>query len=482
MAVFETDDLADWSGGRWEPAAPVRVRGVSNDTRTLEDGNLYFALEGEHFDGHDFVADAFAKGAAAAVVARDRAGAQLQRPATAPLLIVSDTRKALMDIAAGHRDRVDPEIVGVTGSVGKSTVKEMTARMLGRSRETAFTRGNWNNDIGLPLSILGMEASTNIGVFEVGTNHPGEVAELCGVLKPSSGVVTNVGPVHIENFDSVEDIAREKGSLLACLPGDGFAVLDSGADFLEILRSMCGAKIIMVGRRRGQDDYACLHSDSAGGRFTVLEKATGEEALLRNTVPGRHNIINALFAVAVARTYGISWQDIEGALAAYDPLPMRWQRTRVRWSRDGEDGSGSAPIVGIVNDAYNANPLSMRAAVNAFVEQACEGRKWLVLGDMLELGASAESEHEALGRFVAETVAKEPERWGGMVATGELGKAIAEGAAAAGMRDRLVAWCGEKGEAYEVLSKHISSGDDLLLKASRGVRLEELLEGTEEMI
>lgn len=477
MPEFETKDLADWSGGVWVPAPPDRVMGVSNDTRMIESGSLYFALKGERFDGHEFVGDAFAKGAAGAVVGRGYTDAE-QRP----LLVVEDTRKALMNIAAGHRQKIDPRIIGVTGSVGKSTVKEMTARILASGGPTAFTKGNWNNDVGLPLSILSMEPSVQTGVFELGTNHPGEIAGLCDVLRPSSGVVTNVGPVHIEYFGSVEAIAREKGALLACLPGDGFAVLDGGGDFLDLLRSMCGARVITVGDRREHDDYVCLRSDSAGGEFAVLEKVTGEEALLRNAVPGKHNIVNALFAVAVARTCGIPWQDVREALAGYEPLPMRWQRLRVRWRPNEGQDPETVPIVGVINDAYNANPVSMRAAVSTFAEQPTEGRKWLILAGMLELGATAGAEHDSLGAFVAELVSGQPNAWGGLVAVGELGKGIAAGATAAGMRAECVIWCKDAEEARGSLSERISSGDDLLLKASRGMRLEELLEGTEEQL
>ena len=484
MPEFDPAELAEWSGGTWTPCPPERVVGVSNDTRTIEAGNLYFALQGERFDGHEFAGDAFAKGAAAAVVARERVDVvRGQRAGETPercLLVVGDTREALMDTAAGYRLKIDPRMIGITGSVGKSTVKEMTARMFAARGPTAWTKGNWNNDVGLPLSILAMEESTTTGVFEVGTNHPGEIARLCDALRPSSGVVTNVGPVHMEHFDSVEAIAREKGALLACLPGDGFAVLDGGGEFLPLLRSMCDARVIKVGRERERDDYVCLRSDSAGGEFTVFEKVTGEEAALRNAVPGGHNITNALFAVAVARTCGIPWDDVREALAGYDPLPMRWQRSRVKWQKGADRGASAGPVVGIVNDAYNANPMSMRASVRAFAEQNSPGRKWLVLADMLELGAGAATEHAALGAFIARVFSEEPEMWGGLVATGDLGRAIVDGALAAGAPDSRVAWCRDKDDAYGVLSDRVSSGDDILLKASRGMRLEELLEGMEE--
>lgn len=480
---FSQEELSVWSGGTWVPGPPVRVMGVSNDTRSIREGNLYFALSGERFDGHEFAAQAMSKGAAGAVVAADRVdGIRKQCAAAAswPLLAVGDTRRALMDIAAGYRKSVGLEIVGITGSVGKSTVKEMTAAILGRTRRTACTKGNWNNDVGLPLSILAMDRSAEIGVYELGTNHPGEIPGLCEVLCPSSGAVTNVGPVHLEYFGSIEAIAAEKGALLQCIPGDGFAVLDSGGAFFELLSSMCRARVIAVGCGRDRDDYARVDGDPATGEFTVLENATGERVSLRTPLPGEHNITNAMFALAVARAYGIPWGEVREALANYVPLPMRWERLRVTWRKKGDSRrTGPAPAVGVINDAYNANPLSMRASISTFAGYEASGLKWLVLSDMLELGPGGEAEHEAVGAFAAEVIGRQPDDWGGLIAVGPQSHAIARGAGAAGLPEGKTVWCSDTDAAYEALSDRISSGDELLLKGSRGMRLEELVEGME---
>ncbi|MDP6847433.1 MAG: Mur ligase family protein, partial [Kiritimatiellia bacterium] len=208
---YTGEELAVWTGGEWSPSVPNQVRGISHDTRTLQAGDVYLAVKGETHDGHDFLAEAFKQGAVGAVVASQSG---LEGCEESPLLVVEDTSAALQDMASAYRLKVNPHIVAVTGSAGKSTVKEMTASMLSTAGPTARTRGNWNNDIGLPLSLLAMEADTRYGVFEVGMNHEGEIAQLCRILKPSWGIVTNIGPVHMEFFKSIEGIAEEKSSLL----------------------------------------------------------------------------------------------------------------------------------------------------------------------------------------------------------------------------------------------------------------------------
>ena len=222
MPAFSAKDLSKWCGGTWRPSEPSAINGVCTDTRSLKPASLYVALRGPRHDGHDFVPQALTLGAAAAVVTDAYAAAH---PPSAPLLCVRDTLKALGDIARGYRDALKAKIVAVTGSVGKTTVKEMIADVLARKGATTRSRGNWNNDIGLPLSMLAMEPGEEFGVFELGMNHPGELAPLCDMLRPDWGVVTNVGPVHLEFFDSVEAIGKEKATVLQRLPADGTAVV-----------------------------------------------------------------------------------------------------------------------------------------------------------------------------------------------------------------------------------------------------------------
>ena len=452
MPCFSAKELAAWSGGAWEPAEPSFLEGVSNDTRTLKPFNLYVALKGPRFDGHAFVEQAFRGGAAGALV---DASAGLQARPDRPLLRVADTAGALRRIAAAYRLKLAPRIIAVTGSAGKSTVKEMIARALATAMPTAKTKGNWNNDIGLPLSLLSMEEGVRAGVFELGMSHPGEVAPLCEILKPSTAVVTNVGPVHIEFFDSVESIAREKAQLLACLPPDGMAVLNRDGGGFDILREATPARVLSVSLTR-EADYRCVRRDEQRNEAFIVETATGDRMTLRMPQPGAHNVSNALLATAAARHHGVGWEAIRQALESYAGLPMRWQEVDVAGIR-------------VINDAYNANPLSMAAVIEAFDEQDAPGRKWLVLAGMLELGRLTETEHRRVGTLVARG------DWAGLITVGPLGSHVADGAADAGMQADRIFRCGDKREAATVVLNKVAPGDALFLKASRGIGLEEII-------
>jgi len=453
MPSFDAADIAAWTSGKWEPDGPAGITGVSHDTRDLQGGNLYVAIRGLSFDGHDFVAEAAGKGACGAVVRNDWQPAQA--PAF-PLLRVPDTGAALRDMAGGYRRSIDAEIIGVTGSAGKTTVKEMIAETLAARSPTARTWANWNNDIGLPLSLLRMDGDVGAGVFEVGTNHPGELRPLCELLAPSWGVVTNVGPVHIEFFDSVDAIADEKAELLRCLPPDGTAVLDRQGAFFDVLDSAVPCRTVTVALD-GPADYACVERDTQRRRAVVEETATRERVAFELPLPGEHNVLNAMFAVAVARGHGMDWQAITKALAAYQSLPMRWE---VRCTRG----------VCIINDAYNANPMSVRAAVAAWLEQPVDGKRWLVLSGMLELGDRADAEHAAVGGFVAGTGID------ALVTVGELGAEIARAAGAAGLPGEHIHVCPDTASAGDLLASALGNGDSVLLKASRGMHLEKVID------
>lgn len=449
MPELNPRDLASWSGGVWEPAEPARIDGVSNDTRTIGPGMLYVALKGERFDGHDFVGSAFAKGASAALVARDYAGTS-----GGPLLRVADTGDALRRIAQGYASQVGPELVVITGSAGKSTAKEMIAQILARQFATAWTRGNWNNDIGLPLSLLVMEPGTRIGVFEVGTNHPGEIAGLCRLVKPTWGVITNVGPVHIEFFGTEQAIAEEKGMVLRALPRHGTAVLNRDDKFFDYWRSITPCHVVAVSLA-GDADYVCRERGDV--RVVVEECRTGERVAFRPSVPGAHNVTNAMMAIAVARGHGVPWDTIRAGLEGFRQLPMRWEECL-------------ADEVRLINDAYNANPVSMRAALNTFAELPCPGRRWVVLSGMLELGEHEAAEHAALGAFAAAGP------WHGVVTVGRLGALIADAARAAGLDAGRLFPCSSNEVAADLLRRELRGGDAVLFKASRGMRLEEIVQ------
>ncbi len=452
MTRIAAEQAAAWSGGAWTGQPPVGFDAVSTDSRRMVPGSLYIALKGDRFDGHDFVDAALESGASAAVVSESYTGA-----AGRPLLRVPDTRQALRDLAAGYRKVVSARMIGITGSVGKSTVKELVTAMLSSRFATASTRGNWNNDIGLPLSLLAMDPDAVYGVFEVGTNHSGEIADLCSLLRPEWGVVTNIGQSHLEFFGSETAVAREKGDLLATLPADGVAFLDADGAFYDELRGRTSARVVSVAIDSAADLVA---TGAAGHEDVVIEDSrSGERVELPRPLPGVHQVRNLLLAAAVACEAGLAWGEIREGLAAFEPMPMRWACREVNG-------------VLVINDAYNANPVSMDAALRTFCDTPVSGRRWLLLGDMLELGDVAEEAHAALGRRVAGG------DWAGLVTVGTQAAGIAEHARQARCRMDIEA-CATAEEAGQWVGKRLAPGDAVLLKGSRGMHLERAIGGIE---
>ncbi len=455
--LFGPGELAEWSGGVWTSVPVAPLGAIVHDTSKVTAGALFVAIRGARFDGHDFIDRAIQAGATAAMVSAARAadfsGTGL------PLLVVPDTSLALQKLGAGYRRKLGLTVIGVTGSTGKTTVKEMIACLLETTLTTARTKGNWNNEIGLPLSILAIPPGTQVGVLELGISHPGEMKPLCEIARPDWGVITNVGPVHLEFFDSVKAIAGEKGDLFRCLPVTGTGVLSLDEPHFELLRDLVRGPVRTISLRRdAAADYVLRRDDRASGDCEVADRVDGGTHRFRLTVPGEHNRHDALLAIAVARGQGVSWEAIAQAFARYVPPSMRWERQ-------------TAGGLVFINDAYNANPVSMLAAIRTFAEIAVTGRKWLVLGDMLELGAGAEDEHHAIGRALAEM------KWEGLVTVGVLGKKIAEGALGAGFPHAGVSACEGVDDAIKLLMEKVVKGDALLVKASRGKQLEKIISG-----
>ncbi len=454
--------VSAWCRGRWHPAGPAEpLCTLGVDSRQARPGHLFFALKGEKADGHDFLAAATAAGACAVV----RADFPPERlPAGGCFLRVDDGLAALGRFAAEYRATLSARIVGVTGSVGKTLTKELVADLLAALGKTARTSGNFNNEIGLPLSVAGVDSDCAFGVIEAGISHPGEMAPLRDVLRPDVAVVTRIGPAHIEFFDSVRAIAEEKAVLLERLPADGFAVLDRDDDQFDVLRAHASAPVATCSLKSREADYAGeLQID---GKLRVIERATGESAALPLPPPGGFMAENVLRAVAVARKCGAAWSAIETALGGFRSVGMRWAV---------EDVGGWRAV----NDGYNANPISMRAALQAFAAGPATGRRFLALGPMLELGARGPAEHEALGRFVAAG------RWAGVAvvsrasaggAPDAAAQAIAAGLRAAGFPEENAILAADPAAAAAWLRARLRPGDALLLKASRGVRIETVLE------
>ncbi|MDY0145047.1 MAG: UDP-N-acetylmuramoyl-tripeptide--D-alanyl-D-alanine ligase [Kiritimatiellia bacterium] len=453
------DQAAAWCQGQWYPhVPPAPIRQVCVDSRAVQPGSLFVALKGERVDGHDFL-PAVAAAQAYALVREDIPTDHL--PIHGFFLRVADPLAALGRLAAGYRQQMPARMVGITGSVGKTTTKELAADMLATIGKTTRTAGNFNNEIGLPLSLLTVEQDSLFGVIEAGISHPGEMALLRDILMPDLAVMTGLAEVHIEFFESLEAIAAEKATLLEKLPADGAAILDRDDRFFPLLREHCSAPVVTCSLKRREADYA---GDALGaGQLWVCERATGETVELVLPPPGGFMAENVLRAVAVARTCGASWEGIAAALEQFRPVGMRWAVETVQGWR-------------IVNDAYNANPRSMRASLTAFADWPVSGRKFLVLGPMLELGRHLREEHEALGRFVAAG------KWAGVAIVPQPGglpdgaaQGIWDGLHEAGWpADRVVMAAGSE-EAAAWLRLRLQSNDALLLKASRGIQLEKVV-------
>jgi UDP-N-acetylmuramoyl-tripeptide--D-alanyl-D-alanine ligase len=461
---FTTDELAAATGGRWIGAPPATTGGVSTDTRTIAPGTLFVALRGEKFDAHEFLAEAAAKGAAAAVVAEgwiaDAAHPERGAAGTAlPRLAVPDTLAALGALARHHRRRFRIPLVAVTGSNGKTTTREMIAAILATRGKVLKTEGNLNNEVGVPLTLFGLEAAHEAAVVEMGMSHPGEIARLAAIAEPQIGVVTLAAPAHLEGLGTVEAVADAKAELYRGLPPGGVAI--ANADDARMLRRAqeSGRRMITFSGTRGRrGDVVVLEivSQGAEGLRFVLGVGNREVAVHIPALVGAHNAANAAAAAAAAIALGCTDREIVRGLAAVRPVGRRLRLDRLP--------SG----VRLVDDCYNANPASMSAAIRTLVDLAADGgRSVAVLGDMLELGAFEAEAHRALGAEAARAGVRV------LAAFGPRSRAAAEAARAAGLDafhtedvDALVRWA----------KATLAPSDVLLVKGSRGMKLERLVE------
>lgn len=358
----------------------ARFAGISTDTRTLDTENLFFALVGPRFDGHGYVEQARMKGAAAAVV---------NYPVTTPLplLQVADTQQALGQLARHWRARFSIPVVGITGSNGKTTVKEMIAAILSCLGPVLATKGNLNNDIGVPLTLAGLNAEHGSAVVEMGANHAGEIAYLAGLARPTVAIVTNAGPAHLEGFGSLEGVARAKGELFAALAADAIAIINADDPYATLWHELAqGHQILTFGLTPTADVTASYTSGIDG---TSLELRTPQGTIgLHLPLLGRHNLVNALGAAAAALAAGASLAQVRQGLESLGSVSGRLQRKKRR------DGGL------VIDDTYNANPASLQAAIDVLKEFS--GERWLVLGDMAELGDNAATLHAEVGAYAAQ--------------------------------------------------------------------------------
>jgi UDP-N-acetylmuramoyl-tripeptide--D-alanyl-D-alanine ligase len=439
------------------PAGPVHgdplITAVTTDSREVPSGALFIPLRGKRVDAHQYVEQAFLNGAGFSLAARD---AQFVRM-PANVILVKDTTAALGDLARWHRSRFAVPVVGVTGSCGKTTVKEMIRLVLGR--DVVASPASYNNEVGVPLTLLQMDAQTRACVVEIGTNAPGEIAALTSIARPTVGVVTNVEEVHLEGLGTVRGVMEEKSALLRGLPPDGAAIVNADSYWCREMMETVDCHLITYGTWEDSDVYGLDVKPTPDGiAFFLYGKMLFEVPAL-----GLHNVSNALAAVATGLWLGRSPLAVRDALTGYRAPPMRMAREVV-----GD--------VVLINDAYNANPRAMDAAINELALRPAAGRKIAVLGEMLELGADSERHHRALGRKVANSGID------CLWAVGPSAEMMAEEAVRQGMPAANVRRHPGVDEAVAEPAFEPAPGDAWLFKASRGMRLERIVERVRAML
>ena len=445
--MFRLDEAADWIGARLE-GPDVPIHGVGTDSRRGRPGDLFVALPGERFDGHQYLAQAEAAGAVAAMVSHPIAR-------TLPQLIVDDTRTGLGRLAAVWRRRFPGRVVALTGSNGKTTCKEMIAAILGHDGRVLATRGNLNNDVGMPLTLL-QATDEDYLVLEMGANHAGEIAYLSAIANPDVALITNAGRAHLEGFGSPEGVARAKGEIVGGLKDQGTLVIPAESPWSALWQGLAGDREVVTFGWTPAAAVGCdlnsvtLTWDDAGFRTQFLARTPWGELPLELALAGRHNVRNALAALAVAGTLGVGLEAIAAGMREVRPVAGRLQ------PRIGRSG------LRLIDDTYNANPDSVQAAIDVLAGLA--GRRWLVLGDLAELGAEAAELHGAVGRMARDAGLER------LYSVGPLSQAAAQafGSGGRAFEDRQALVAALQGE--------VALGDLVLVKGSRSAAMETVVQ------
>ncbi len=451
MEPTTLETINRWMGGTLvvgDPAATVSV--ICTDSRALKAGDLFLALSGDNFDGHAFLAEAAKRGALGAVVSKD-AG---ELASDFALLRVPDTLAALQAAAAAYRRTLSIQVITITGSNGKTSTKDLVSSVLSERLQVCKTDGNFNNHIGLPLTILRTRKTDQVGVWEIGMNHPGEVAPLAAIAAPDVAIITNIGVAHIEFMGSRENIAKEKGMLAEALKPGGYVILSAEDEFSESIASRTKADAIFTGIGKGDVFAKELVPHLGGVRFTLVADGKSVEAEL--PVPGVHMVRNALLAVAAGRIFGLSLEECAAGLRKIQLTKGRLEQKIIRG-------------IHILDDTYNANPNSVAAALQTLSQMPAAGRRIAVLGRMGELGTMAEEGHRSVGTVAAQ------EGIDYLIGVGKEAKWITDSAWRGGLEK--VQNCDTVEECVKVLRDTAKVGDVVLVKGSRSARMERIVEG-----
>src|SRR6267378_2869787 len=448
LSILQITELAgakieQGDGKKW-------IERISTDSRTIKKGELFAALRGENFDGHKFVEATAKAGAAGAIVDLNWKG---KVPSKFAVIRAQDTLLAYHNLAANYRKSLSVKVLAITGSNGKTSTKDFAASVLGRKFRVTKTQGNFNNHVGLPRTILEATSQDEVAVWEIGMNHPGEVAALAKLAAPDVAVLTNIGVAHIEFMGSREAIAAEKGALTEAVDAQGTVILNADDPFTPSIAAGARAKVILTGTTAGTIRASEISQSGSGTDFTILEGAHRCRAQL--PVPGLHMIQNALLAVAAGRVFGLSLEDCAAGLVA---APLTKARLQIKEIHG----------VQFIDDSYNANPDSMKAALRTLVELDADGKRVAVLGEMRELGDESERGHREVGETAA--VLKIDH----LIAIGNVAATIAEAAKQAGLENSSTV--ASTAEAAELLAELAAPGDLVLIKGSRLSRTEQVIE------
>lgn len=451
MVHLTLEEILKATGGRRAGAGSCDgIAGISTDSRTIEKGNLFIPILGENFDGHDFIGSAFEKGAALSLSQKET----VYFPGK-PLVIVDNTLKALQDLAAYYRSKFSIPFVGITGSVGKTSTKEMVAKVLSRKFYVLRNEGNLNNEIGVPLTVFNLDEAHEAAVLEMGMSAFGEISALSSIVKPKVGIITNIGISHIEKLGSRQNILKAKLELLDGMPPESLLILNGDDAMLSGVKGLLPRRTVSYGLEEGVD-YLAYNINSLGEEGINFDVTVdGKDYTVYVPSPGVHNVYNALAALAAGHELGIPMEDIIKGISMFSPGKMRLNIIKANGLK-------------VINDTYNASPQSVRAALSV-LEEIEGSRKIAVLGDMLELGEWTKSAHTEIGRYAADM------NLDYIVTVGPAASNIVKGAVESGFSSDRTASFENNTDALNYLLAILHKDDAVLIKGSRGMKMEEIV-------
>ncbi len=455
MPAFTLDEVREATGAQLYRIEQEGFTDVVTDTRKITPGVLFLAFKGERFNGEDFVREAVEKGANAVMVSDGCQKAQLAG-LKATVLIVPDTLKAYQQLAHAWRMRFNVPVVAITGSNGKTTTKDLTAAVLSARGPVLKTQANYNNEIGLPMTLLGLRKEHTAAVVEIGMRGLHQIEAMAPIAAPSVGIVTNVGETHMELLGSIENIARAKSEMVEAIPEGGTVVLNADNPYVAAMRTKAkdGVRVLTFGIEHDADVKASEIETIDGHETSFLLEWKGRQQRFTFAMVGRHNVYNALAAIAAGFALGLTPAEAASGLRNLKATKMRFEVKEVKHYH-------------VINDAYNASPMSMKAAIETLSELT-KGRKIAVMGDMLELGSVSEEAHKEVGRELA------AHNFAAVVTRGPMGSFIADGAEEGGVPEVFRA--GSHEEAADYLHKILEPGDTILFKGSRGMQMEKIID------